>query len=684
MSGPKVGRGACRCSELARPFNFSGATQVRAGLGRGRSVSGRRNRSAVNPRRNRLAAKPGPGIALRVVVSAIVLAGLAAPAGASAAGFDLGPAFGAIAVDDAGQHVFVSDPQNNSVYEFDFSGDLLATVPGVAGATGMLVSGDELYVAENTTGQIAKIALSVSPLAPTTLATGLDQPRYLAMTAGRLWVAQTSSVASVDPTTGSVGVLPATYSDPDLATSPGAPATLFIADDGGGPGSLFRLDVSTAPPTTVLSIPSTNLSNIAGLVVSPDGTRVIPASGGPYYFEELDSSTLQPDGVRYPGQPWPVAVAVSASGELAAGLQTNYTGPDLEVMPLGTTAPTFSTTLRDGVLANIAVHGLAISADGRTVFAVTELPDGDPTFFAVPTFAPAASTGGPSAVTASGATLAATVNPQGAATTYTFEYGKSTSFGAITPVSSAGQGTAAAAESATLAGLASNTTYYYRVVAANSQTTTFGAVRSFTTAGPQLPPTAVTLGPSTVTNSGAGLAGQVDPNGQATAFTFEYGTSTSFGSISPVVELDDANAVEPVAATLTGLAPDTTYLYRVVAVNATGSSSGAVMSFTTGPGAAPIVSTGAAGGITATGATLAGTVDPQAAQTSFAFEYGTTTSFGHLSPVDNAGSSIGAQAVSLPIGGLAARTTYLYRIVASNLDGTTTGAVRSLVTGPAS
>jgi hypothetical protein len=94
------------------------------------------------------------------------------------------------------------------------------------------------------------------------------------------------------------------------------------------------------------------------------------------------------------------------------------------------------------------------------------------------------------------------------------------------------------------------------------------------------------------------------------------------------------------------------------------------------------VTTGAASGIAATSARLAGTIDAHGSQTSYAFEYGTTTAFGSLSTVDNAGAGNGAQPVSLPITGLAASTTYLYRIVATNTNATTTGPVLSFTTGP--
>jgi hypothetical protein len=130
-----------------------------------------------------------------------------------------------------------------------------------------------------------------------------------------------------------------------------------------------------------------------------------------------------------------------------------------------------------------------------------------------------------------------------------------------------------------------------------------------TTGGTPLAPTVTTLAASAMTNTTATIAGMVNPNGQATAYTFEYGPGTGFGAITTVVALDDASTAEPLSAALTGLTPDTRYAYRVVATNATGTSAGAVMTFDTGPGGTPTATTGGATAITATGAALTGSVE---------------------------------------------------------------------------
>jgi CSLREA domain-containing protein len=96
--------------------------------------------------------------------------------------------------------------------------------------------------------------------------------------------------------------------------------------------------------------------------------------------------------------------------------------------------------------------------------------------------------------------------------------------------------------------------------------------------------------------------------------------------------------------------------------------------------AAPTVATSAAGSVGLTSAVLAGTLDPSLRETSFRFEYGTTTAYGSLSPLQWAGAGSGTIPVSALLTGLRAGTTYHFRLVATNPDGSAAGADQSFTT----
>jgi phosphodiesterase/alkaline phosphatase D-like protein len=298
--------------------------------------------------------------------------------------------------------------------------------------------------------------------------------------------------------------------------------------------------------------------------------------------------------------------------------------------------------------------------------------------------APAATTGAASAIGSSEATLNGTVNANGAATTVSFEYGLTTAYGgSIAAVQSPLSGSTDTAVSATLGELAPSTSYHYRVVAQSVNGTTYGADMSFTTL-PAAPAVATTAATG-VGADGATLNGLVNPYGDSTSVVFEYGLDTSYGSTVTAVQspLDGAVAL-PVSAVIGGLAIDTTYHFRVVAANAGGTSYGADLSFTTSVGGVPPTAvTGVATAVSATGATVNGTVNAGGAATVVSFEYGIDASYGAAVPADQSPlSGSGDEPVSAALGELAPSTSYHYRVVAQSVNGTSYGADLVLTTLP--
>lgn len=94
----------------------------------------------------------------------------------------------------------------------------------------------------------------------------------------------------------------------------------------------------------------------------------------------------------------------------------------------------------------------------------------------------------------------------------------------------------------------------------------------------------------------------------------------------------------------------------------------------------PVVRTGAVADLKAQSATLLGRVEPSGARTTYHFEFGTTTRFGGVTPSGVATAGAGAINVTAALAPLAPFTTYHYRLVATNRNGTTRGARRTFKT----
>jgi hypothetical protein len=98
-----------------------------------------------------------------------------------------------------------------------------------------------------------------------------------------------------------------------------------------------------------------------------------------------------------------------------------------------------------------------------------------------------------------------------------------------------------------------------------------------------------TLGPVSATNIqgvSALLKGTVDPKGLATTYRFEYATQASFaGAVkTATTTVGSGGETEPARAAISGLTPNTTYHYRLVATNSSGTTTGTASSFKTTAG----------------------------------------------------------------------------------------------------
>jgi uncharacterized protein (TIGR02145 family) len=125
------------------------------------------------------------------------------------------------------------------------------------------------------------------------------------------------------------------------------------------------------------------------------------------------------------------------------------------------------------------------------------------------------------------------------------------------------------------------------------------------------------------------------------------------------------------SSNLTNLNAITVYYVRAYATNSVGTSYGEEIPFTT-LGQTPASINADATNITATDATLNGTINANYLSTTVTFEYGTTTSYGYTgTPSQSPVSGNIVTNVSINITALAPSTTYHYRLKAVNSLGTT-------------
>jgi hypothetical protein len=194
---------------------------------------------------------------------------------------------------------------------------------------------------------------------------------------------------------------------------------------------------------------------------------------------------------------------------------------------------------------------------------------------------PAVITGSITDREATSALLHGTVNPNGAATSYVFEWGPTSGYGSSSPSHRAGR-TGDVSVQAKATGLLPGTIYHYRLSAASRLGGTSGKDRTFRTEG-HPPPGATTGSPAGLGLREATLTGTVDPNGETTAYSFQYGLTSAYGLQTAPATVPAGSAPVPVSTQLSGLAPGTVFHYRIVASHGHFASYGADATLVTLP-----------------------------------------------------------------------------------------------------
>jgi phosphodiesterase/alkaline phosphatase D-like protein len=608
-------------------------------------------------------------------------------------GFDQPYAAG-IAVDNSGGvadgDIYVADSFHHVVDVFSQDGSYLGQLTGTPGAfgetCGVSVAGNGAVLVGDFNGKVHKFTPTTNPPTNADFTADVSQ-QSPCQVAGD----STGGFYAVTWTGGPIHKYNAAGADQGVFTNNGSGVAVNLTNDNVLVNNNFSFDERSSGGTVLSTSPSQG--NIGGLAVNDTTGRV--------YATNMDAGRVDVYGpaVTVADVTTGAASSITNTGANVAGSVTPLGGETTCTVEYGTdtnygqSVPCSPDTITEGsspvaVTASIAGldpsttyhyrvsadNGLGTSTGDDRTFRTTGPPTVDETS--------AQNVGGASA------TLEAQVNPSGFSTTYHFDYVDDTEFQAngftnATHTAELGLGSGSSDRTATtdIDGLDPNTTYHFRVVATNSQDTTEGPDTTFATTPP------LVIDGEFATDVGAESAtlnAFINPEGLDTTYHFEYVDDTEFqaNGYTNATHTTDGNVSgigdQQVQQPLTGLDPNTTYHFRVVASNSLDTVTGDDTTFATT--AAVGIDAVSVKDVTSTGATLTSQINPEGLATTVHFEYGPTPALGTSTPTTPLAAGLTDQPVNAHIMDLDPDSTYFYKVVGSNDAGTVDSAVKSFHT----
>jgi hypothetical protein len=280
---------------------------------------------------------------------------------------------GAIAVDDASGHVFVTRRDNVSIY--DLAGTKVGQILDQWGVTDLLLQGSRLYVLASGDPKLhAFDTTTLSPMGTWDIG-GMSDIRSMAATTNAMWLTYYKDgthdgLSKVNLASGAVTIGVLTI--PRAADLVGDATTdhLYTVDETSGHSSIRQFDVSSGTAVQVASSPAgVSCTDGAQLALSADGSKLWSACEAPNSFNEWNTADLGGTARTYPAATAPNAIALSGNGQVLVGGTRSPNGTDVWIYDTGVPGVVAKRSVDPG---NVYDGMVAVNETGDRVYALTD------------------------------------------------------------------------------------------------------------------------------------------------------------------------------------------------------------------------------------------------------------------------------------------------------------------------